>query len=330
MRKATFAVVVFLAALCFATPSRAIVVAGPDPNGSMYSASGGGAFDGVAQLFLTFGSSTFGCSGGLLSTGRHVVTAGHCVADSFGAALPGSSSVRFITESGTTNIAGASYIVNPAWDGDLFSGTDLAIITLAALAPADATRYDIYRNTDEVGQIGTLAGFGLGGTGATGPTAAYPFGTRRKGMNQFDALGSFFDVSGAILLFDFDNGLEANDALRVAGLPDLGLGLSEVNIASGDSGGPTFLDGKIAGVHSFGARLIVKDVACPPDVETPANLKGAAGCKLDFSFGELGGDMRVSSFQTFIDAALVPEPGSILLMSSGLAGLLSFLRRSRK
>jgi len=304
-------------------PSWAIVTTGLDPNDAMYLAPAGGPFDGVAALRLTFGASTFGCSGSLLSTGMHILTAGHCVADFFGAPTPDSTTVRFITGLGTTDILAADYDVFPLWDGDLFSGTDLAIITLASLAPADALRYDIYNLADEVGQVGELAGFGLAGTGSTGPTIG--FGTRRHGSNLYDTEASFFFLSGNILLMDFDSGSAVNDALGLAGLPDLGLGLSEVLFSFGDSGGPTFLNGKIAGVHSF----IASYGFCPPDVITPPNFVGpVTGCKVDSSFGELAGDTRVSSFDDFIASVIIPEPGSMALVALGFAAAV-FVRRRR-
>lgn len=127
------------------------------------------------------------------------------------------------------------------------------------------------------------------GAGATGPTLG--LGTRRRGLNRIDAQGDFFaGISANILMGDFDNGVAANDAFGFSGLPNLGLGIDEVDIASGDQGGPTFLAGRIAGVHSFGASFGI----CPPDIVTPANLQGAPGCKLDSIFGEFFGDTRVS------------------------------------
>jgi hypothetical protein len=311
---------------------QAITVAGADPNDPMYLAPAGGAWDGVARLSLTFGGSTFGCSGALLATGLHVLTAGHCVTDFFGAPLPDMATATFITPSGTTVIAAFAYHVFPGWDGGAFSGTDIAIIELAALAPADATRYDIYTDMDEVGQVGNLAGFGLSGTGATGATLG--FGTRRQGLNRYDADGSVFGFPGGanMLLGDFDSGAAANDAFGFAipALANLGEGDNEVDIAPGDSGGPTFLGGKIAGVHSL--ILAFSDPAggtlCPPDVFTPANLLGAAGCKLDASFGELFADTRVSSYTGFI-TSIVPEPGFVAVLAVGLSGLFLLSRRRK-
>ena len=297
----------------------------------MYLAPAGGPYDGVARLVLNFSFGTFGCSGALLNTGRHILTAGHCVTDFFGAELPNSASATFITASGTTSVAAAAYHVFSGWDGQLFSGTDIAIIELAGLAPADANRYDIYTNTNEVGQVGNLVGFGIAGAGATGPLLG--FGTRRHGQNIYDVAGDFFfGVSAAILLGDFDNGSVANDAIFFGGGPlQFGLGVNEVNIASGDSGGPTFLGGRIAGVHSFGAAWDDQagNIACPPDVITPANLHGPAGCKLDSSFGELFGDTRVSAFASFINDTIIPEPSTYFTVAIGLSGILLWARRRK-
>ena len=66
----------------------------------------------------------------------------------------------------------------------------------------------------------------------------------------------------------FDNGLSENNALEMTGFEsDLGFGLDEVMSSSGDSGGPRFLDGAIAGVAGTGARSV-----CTPCIESLGDL----------------------------------------------------------
>ncbi len=59
-----------------------------------------------------------------------------------------------------------------------------------------------------------------------------------------------------MLLGDFDNGTTTNDALgyysQDAGIANLDADIpNEVDIAHGDSGGPSFYDGEIMGVHDL-------------------------------------------------------------------------------
>ena len=76
--------------------------------------------------------------------------------------------------------------------------------------------------------------------------------------------------------------------------PDFkGFGKLEVGIASGDSGGPGFIDGKIAGVHSFGFTHRCTGVTNGTDFD----------CGLNSSYGEMSGDTRVSVWADFIDDA---------------------------
>ena len=84
---------------------------------------------------------------------------------------------------------------------------------------------------------------------------------------------------------------------------DLGLGIDEVLASPGDSGGPVFVDGAIAGVSAFNAWPFDGDV----------------NDEFDQSWGEAAFATRVSSFQEFIlsatnnQAVFVPEPSSLFL-----------------
>jgi hypothetical protein len=294
-------------------------------------------FDGVAMVDVVVPSGAATTvrrgSGALLWTGKHLLTAAHLVTDnSTGAVIATSASVFFDLPGGRVEIAGVSFLPHPDWDGKYRRGNDIAIITLQTEAPAAAQRYDIYEGADEVGRVGTKAGYGQSGQGQVeliGITPKYPAGTKRAGQNKYDALADLMYgstvpgfVFGSVLQYDFDNGLAANDGFGYFfGLSDLGVGELEVMGAPGDSGGPTFIDGKIAGLTSYEVTLFRSPYPYTSDI-TPLVL--------DSSFGEFVGDTRVSFYADWIRTA-IPEPSSVIVWSL-LTGLVitAGLRRARR
>jgi hypothetical protein len=190
--------------------------------------------------------------------------------------------------------------VHPQFNGDLFHGGDLAVIQLDEPAPAQADRYKLHEDGDEVGRRGTKIGYGYVGDGYEGE--ASPGGNRKRiGRNQYDALGDALGAAdGTQLAYDFDNGNPANDAFGVVfGIHDLGLKNNEVNSAIGDSGGPTFFGKKIAGITSYGTRYN------GPDVDGQINS----------SFGEISVDTRVSHYVEWIEDVV---DGSTLALAAPL------------
>ena len=242
--------------------------------------------DGVVELSI--GDSS--CTGSLLSSGKHILTAGHCLFNE----QPGNVSVIFRTETGTKTIAAKQLFVHPSYNND-FSSHDIAIIELSEEAPVSASRYDIYRDQDEIGKTFLKVGHGISGkTKEQESTSDYK---KRAGLNIFDSLADQVNAefgegsipNGTQLAFDYDNGLVANDAFgKFFNKPNLGLGLDEVNTAQGDSGGPAFINGKIAGVTSSG---IGKNAGVTTDVDAVTNS----------SFGEFSFDNRVSTYANWID-----------------------------
>jgi hypothetical protein len=211
--------------------------------------------------------------------------------------------VTFETGSGTQTLTATKILQHPGYDVD--SNNDLAIVWLSGTAPVLADRYDIYRDSDEIGQAFNFSGYGRTGTGSTGATrsdTATPI--RLKASNQFDAdaatlksyLGSgmaWTPLSGTQLIADFDNGTSTNDALgQLIYRYDTGRGLDEGLIASGDSGGPAFLQNKLAGVASYTASLTRGSIN--PDIDSSTNS----------SFGEIAAWQRVSAYQQWIDQSL--------------------------
>jgi len=263
----------------------------------------GGAYSGVAQLVIN--GSTL-CSGALLADGSHLLTAAHCVASfSSGTAsfaiTPNASNPYIGTSS---NVAIQSVLVNPGWNGTVTNGSDLAVITLASAAPAAAQRYGLYTGSAEIGQVSTKVGWGRTGSGSTGDTGGFEW---RVGQNVYDA--SYFDWtftpnSQNILIYDFDDGTASKNALQLFG-SNLGLGSAEVLAVPGDSGGPTFIGGQIAGITSFAT---------------------GTGTGL---FGEVGADTRVSAYANWVLSA-VPEPQPWVLWLSGLPVLIYLARRRRR
>ncbi|MCV0401814.1 MAG: S1 family peptidase [Nitrosopumilus sp.] len=269
-----------------------------------YLTSPGGALDGTGLLILNHpGGATYGCTGGLLWTGEHVLTAAHCVTDSFGNMVLQSGTVTFEGDSGIETIAidAAATKVHNKWNGDVIKGNDVAVLKLAYAPTADITRYQIDRDgSDDIGAVVEKVGYGLSGNGNDGTTIG--FGDKRNGQNQYDdvadtmlkALGlkaKAHFVPGSVLQYDFDNGIPSNDAFGFFfNNNNLGLGSAEVNSASGDSGGPAIYNGNIIGITSYGVTLTFND-------GTTSDVNGI----LDSSFGEFSGDTRVSTYVAFID-----------------------------
>lgn len=250
----------------------------------------GTGFDGVVQLV---GATGAGCTGTLLPSGRHVLTAAHCITNNAGVIDQTSTTVTFQMPGNTISmvVPQANYYLHHPWTGNTSNPNDIAILLLPSLAPSGpaglgAERFDIYRDTNEVGQNFTFVGYGRTGTGTTGDTQAG--GTKRLGQNRFEALSQV--VGGPAntgLAFDFDNGNATNDALGARhSLSNLGLGAVEANTAPGDSGGPSFIGNRIAAVTSYGYGY----------TGNPDMLPGT-----NSSFGEISVNTRVSSYAWWID-----------------------------
>lgn len=285
-----------------------------DPFDPIYLVNPGGGFDGVGNIFLTTTSNTQDrCTASLLHSGRHILTAAHCLTNNLGVISVTDVEARFDLLSGTVsyNIPIDNIAIAPGWDGNLVNGNDLAILTLEEIASPEINRYDLYNQSDEIGQIGTKVGYGGSGTGNQGEVL--PVGTKRTGENLYDADGSlrsaiFGGATTTILGYDFDNGLPENDAFGFFfDIDNLGLGNLEVAAARGDSGSPSFINGQIAGVTSFRETIFAVDeegFLVTPDVNFA----------LDSSFGEFIYETRISAQTEWINREInkTPEPNTII------------------
>ncbi|MDH0863011.1 trypsin-like serine protease [Mitsuaria sp. GD03876] len=305
-------------------------------------------YSGVATLIMDYGAGgQFICSGTLLPNQRSILTAAHCVSDGTNA-RPLSTSVYFYTGSDPDNVTWnqptfsytvTNYAVHTAYTGDVIDQNDIAVLSLDRLVDWSVKSHELYDGGDLTGQNFNIAGYG--GRSDTGGDVGANLGTGRlrQGDNRYDFRLGDPDFDGAwadileepaeqiehTYLSDFDNGLAVNDlscniATLGLGLPpsakfcDRGRGASEVSSAGGDSGGPEFINGKVASVTSFGLTF--------------GSDWGDVDDDLNSSFGEFNGFVPVSIHRAFIEANAVPEPASFALAGLGLLGL-GWSRRRR-
>jgi len=262
-------------------------------------------YDGVVRIIY---GGYYG-TGVLLYDGKAVLTAAHL----FDFLSATQASIRFETLAGVQTVTADDIAINPAYDPDN-DNNDLALVWLSESAPEDADRYSIYRESDEIGKSFTMVGYGMSGTGTTGAIinnySADP--VRWKAENRFDAdvgmltasLGSVMawePAAGTQLIADFDNGTWMQDALgRLIDCVDTGLeNNTEGLIAPGDSGGPAFIDGQLAGIATCTASLQRGDI--DSDIDSLGNS----------SYGEVGFWQRVSNYQQWIDESIRAQyPGA--------------------
>lgn len=307
-------------ALAAALPAHAITSTSNPSNwevSDFASATGmsNNVLDGVAGLLITTGGGALNCSGSLLSGGAYVLTAAHCVTNGSGALNANSVQLSFASGA-TASVSSSSQIsVFNTWNGTLGANNDLALLRLDT-AVTSISGYQLY-GSDPMSQAIYIAGYGLLGTGNTGASGSVT-STLHWGMNEYEAT---YGIGGSYI-WDFDNGTANQNTLSLAGLSSTqGLGALEGNIASGDSGGPSFIQlGQqlyLVGVHSFGLRASFGDID---------GLQNS-------SFGEMSGDtVFTTANSTWINsynapAAVVPEPAT---WAMGLAGLALVGSRRRK
>jgi secreted trypsin-like serine protease len=285
------------------------------------SASGGtirhdradSSYTSLATSYPAVGALTWGswiCSATLIDD-DWILSAGHCLDDG---AYEADDWTFDLSDSGGGTHIGAELFVHPGWVDELTDGTDIALLRLAT-SEGTVSPATINTDTSEVGRTTTHVGYGRSGTGLTGMNTSA--GTKRAGQNVIDLDGS--SVGGyndKVLFEDFDSGLAGDN--WSGSQTQLNL---EYSIASGDSGGPSFMDfgsGEVVtGVHSFIASV---------DTVTDAD------------YGDIGGSTRVSSYASWISSTMAandpvaPELGSWIMWIVFALGLFctSLLRVRRK
>lgn len=293
MRKLAVFVWALLASVGTTSTAHAIVIGDPATAGY---ATGNGAFTGVAKVTFTSGGTTFLCSGALLIDGLHVVTAGHCV--NGGADWQ----VTFETPGGTTTLAAVAAALHPLFAArpapeDHLNEYDIAILTLAGLAPADAARYGIADDLPAPGTPVDLVGYGLGGS----PDGNLGAGVRRHAVNTID---------GAVATYD---GVPSPDLPLVMSALFGSDGAGDGLIAPGDSGGPALLGAAIVGIGTTSS------------VFNPPNL--SEGVTYVTSHANLTNDAIGGWLLAFVQ---VGEPAATLPFAAGTLLLLAVSSRRRR
>ena len=316
---AQYAVVAWASLLTIEPPALAVI-----PSGSGFhllvrpcQPAFGVNLDGVARI--QFDGQTE-CTAALISD-SHLVSAAHCFdEDADGSIDFGADAALLLTLENSSRrfeieFTSDDVTIPSNWAA---RSADVSVIQLNSSAPDSFPRYPVYGGRDELGKAIIVVGYGFTGTGSVG--ASFHLDDKLAGLNRYEALGASIPGERIVpmpatdmLVYDFDSGLAANNTLAAMGLDsDLGFDSDEVKSADGDSGGPVFIDGAIAGISSFGEWGFKTDF--DPD---------AIG-----TWGELSFTTRLSSFQDFVlnatdgHVVIVPEPCTLILLGIGVAVVL--------
>lgn len=331
----------------------AMLITTGDPEDPKFANAGDNLRTGVGSIFIEFHGIPVGgyiCTATVIDD-HHILTAAHCVREA-GDTVRRVRLVLNAGLAAPMIIDAESFSVHPWYD--LFSGNgygafshgDLAVIRMPNPLPPEIERYNLYTTFDEAGKETRHYGHGVSGKGIKGATGTSDFFYARTGLNTYEQtlqplLGDGIEDQ---LLHDFDSGGSKHNAMewwftssfachpenpnnppqaqdgqcttfKDGSYPDFtGFGKFEAGISPGDSGGPGFIDGMIAGVHSFGFTHFCAGVTNGTDFS----------CGLNSSYGEMSGDTSVAYHQGWINAAAgglgmttIPEIAAVAAAGSG-------------